>query len=43
MVMAIVRWFIHLIWGEKNDLSKNLESWDENFAKGKLKKGRRFR
>jgi len=43
MVMAIVRWFIELFWKCPNDLSKNLESWDSNFKKGKLKKGRRFR
>jgi|TARA_R110002020_G_scaffold240152_1_gene452812 hypothetical protein len=40
--MAIVRWFINLFWKDQNDLEKNLEGWDDNFAKGKLKKGRRF-
>ena len=41
--MAIVRWFINLFWKDQNDLEKNLEDWDNNFIKGKLKKGRRFR
>lgn len=41
--MAIVKWFINLFWKEQNNLSKNLEDWDNNFVKGKLKKGRRFR
>ena len=41
-IMAIVRWFINLFWKDQNDLEKNLEGWDDNFAKGKLKKGRRF-
>jgi len=40
--MAIVRWFINLFWKDQNDLEKNIEDWDDNFAKGKLKKGRRF-
>ena len=42
-IMAIVRWFIGLFWKDQNDLEKNLEDWDNNFVKGKLKKGRRFR
>ena len=42
-IMAIVRWFINLFWKDQNNLSKNLEDWDDNFMKGKLKKGRRFR
>ena len=42
-IMAIVRWFINLFWKDQNDLEKNLEDWDNNFVKGKLKKGRRFR
>ena len=41
--MAIVRWFINLFWKDQNDLEKNLEDWDNNFVKGKLKKGRSFR
>tara|TARA_B100000900_G_scaffold240904_1_gene204861 strand:- start:301 stop:426 length:126 start_codon:yes stop_codon:yes gene_type:complete len=41
--MAIVRWFINLFWKDQNNLTKNLEDWDNHFVKGKLKKGRRFR
>jgi len=41
--MAIVRWFVNIFWKDHNDLEKNLEDWDNNFVKGKLKKGRRFR
>jgi|TARA_B100000780_G_scaffold148767_1_gene103973 hypothetical protein len=43
MVMAIIRWFIHLIWGGQNDLEKNIKEWDRYFEKGRVKKGRRFR
>jgi len=40
--MVIVRWFINLFWKDQNNLEQNLEDWDRNFVKGKLKKGRRF-
>jgi len=41
--MGVIRWFLDLFWKCPNDLNKNLENWDNSFAKGKLKKGRRFR
>ena len=42
--MGIIRWFLDLFnKGENNKIMENLEEWDRNFEKGKLKKGRRFR
>jgi|TARA_R110000824_G_scaffold219399_1_gene406279 hypothetical protein len=41
--MALIRFILRWFFKEENNLNKNLEEWDENFVKGKLKKGRRFR
>jgi hypothetical protein len=42
--MGIIRFFLRLFTkSEDNRIVKNLEEWDNNFEKGKLKKGRRFR
>jgi hypothetical protein len=41
--MALIRFILRWFFKEENNLNKNLEKWDENFVKGKLKKGRRFR
>ena len=43
LLMGIIRWILDIFWKYPNDLDKNLENWDDNFIKGKLKKGRRFR
>ena len=43
LLMGIIRWLLDIFWKCPNDLNKNLENWDDNFAKGKLKKGRCFR
>ena len=40
--MGIIRFFIGLFYKD-NKLEDNLKEWDDNFMKGKLKKGRRFR
>ena len=40
--MALIRFIISWFYKD-NKLEKNLEEWDKNFVKGKLKKGRRFR
>tara|TARA_R110002012_G_scaffold299811_1_gene499121 strand:+ start:1370 stop:1498 length:129 start_codon:yes stop_codon:yes gene_type:complete len=42
--MGIIRWFLELFTkSDNNKIVENLEGWDRNFEKGKLKKGRRFR
>lgn len=42
--MGIIRFFFRLFTrSDDNKIVKNLEEWDNNFKKGKLKKGRRFR
>jgi|TARA_R110000787_G_scaffold28512_1_gene77793 hypothetical protein len=41
--MGIIRFIYRLFVGSKNKLWENLEEWDKQFEKGKLKKGRRFR
>lgn len=42
--MGIIRFFLKLFTkSEDNRIVENLKEWDNNFRKGKLKKGRRFR
>ena len=40
--MALIRFILSWFYKD-NKLEDNLKDWDDNFVKGKLKKGRRFR
>ena len=42
LIMALIRFILSWFYKD-NKLEDNLKEWDENFVKGKLKKGRRFR
>jgi hypothetical protein len=41
--MGFIKFIYLLFTGPKNKIWENLEEWDKQFEKGKLKKGRRFR
>ncbi len=42
LIMALIRFILSWFYKD-NKLEDNLKEWDDNFVKGKLKKGRRFR